>query len=175
MKTFGYPDGSERTLININVAIESTLTVAQGEFKYVADSVTEFSNVPHISGFAGDVNQVLLNLFVNAAHAIADRSSGIGIDAGEVGIRGLITVRTSADDEYVVVEVSDTGTGIPEDVKQRIFDPFFTTKEVGRGTGQGLSLSKGIVERHGGTLTFSTVLGQGTTFFVRLPVGIENL
>jgi signal transduction histidine kinase len=100
-------------------------------------------------------------LVVNAAHAIAD-----------TGRRGCIRVRTAHEGDSVVVAIGDTGTGIPEAIRERLFEPFFTTKEVGRGTGQGLALARTIVvERHGGTLTFETTVGEGTTFFVRLPVG----
>jgi signal transduction histidine kinase len=107
-----------------------------------------------------DLNQVFLNLIVNAADAIE-----------ETGRRGVIVVATALDGEDVVVSVSDTGAGIPDDVRPMIFDPFFTTKDVGRGSGQGLPLARGVVqEGHGGTLTMESVLGEGTTFSVRIPV-----
>ena len=109
----------------------------------------------------GSINQVFLNLIVNAAHAIAERGPE----------RGSITIRTVVDGADVVVSFADTGCGITDDVAARIFDPFFTTKEVGRGTGQGLAITRAlVVDRHGGTITFDTKLGEGTTFHVRLPI-----
>jgi len=110
-----------------------------------------------------DMNQVFLNLLVNAAHAIADVVK-------ETGKKGKIRVSTSLDVVTAVIAISDTGAGIPESIRDRIFDPFFTTKEVGRGTGQGLALARSVVDRHKGTLTFETELGRGTCFYVRLPI-----
>jgi two-component system NtrC family sensor kinase len=106
-----------------------------------------------------------LNLVVNAAHAIGD-------GAKDTPRRGLIRVQTQQRGDDVIISVSDDGCGIPEEIRGRIFDPFFTTKEVGRGTGQGLAIARTIIrEKHAGDLTFETRIGQGTTFFVRLPVG----
>jgi two-component system, NtrC family, sensor kinase len=111
-----------------------------------------------------DINQVLLNLIVNASHAIADI-------VGESAMRGAIHIRTWAEHEDALISVADTGGGIAAEIADRVFDPFFTTKEVGRGTGQGLAISRSIVvQRHVGSLTFDTQPGAGTTFFVRLPV-----
>jgi signal transduction histidine kinase len=112
----------------------------------------------------GQINQVVLNLVVNAAHAIADKVKG-------TTERGKITVRTSVEDHHVVIAIGDTGGGIPEEIQARIYDPFFTTKEVGRGTGQGLSIARNIIVKcHGGQLDFDTEVGKGTTFYVRLPL-----
>jgi signal transduction histidine kinase len=106
---------------------------------------------------------------VNAAHAIGDV-------VGKTGQRGVIRVRTYLEGSVVVIAISDTGTGIPETVRDRVFDPFFTTKEVGRGTGQGLALARGVVvDKHGGSLTFATEMGQGTTFFVRIPFDLSEV
>jgi signal transduction histidine kinase len=106
----------------------------------------------------------VLNLLVNASHAIADV-------VGTSGGKGRITVATRVDGDVVQIAIGDTGTGVPEGVRERIFDPFFTTKEVGRGSGQGLSLARSIVvDRHAGTITFDTEPGRGTTFYVRLPI-----
>ena len=117
-----------------------------------------------------DFNQVMLNLIVNAAHAIADAGSAGKADLGN-STTGTITVSTHAFGEYVEVRVQDTGTGIPLDVQDRIFDPFFTTKEVGKGTGQGLAIARSVVvDKHGGTLHFETEAGVGTTFVVQLPL-----
>ena len=111
-----------------------------------------------------DLNQVFLNLLVNAAHAIGDVVK-------QSGKKGKIRVRTAAEGKTVLVAISDTGCGIPEGIRNRIFDPFFTTKEVGRGTGQGLAIARSVVvERHKGSLSFESAVGEGTTFYVRLPI-----
>src|SRR5262249_41448930 len=122
-------------------------------------------NLPPVSCLPGELSQVILNLIVNAAHAIQDRLEAEGSG------RGLITVSTRHDGTEVEVRVSDTGCGIPEAIRPKIFDPFFTTKPVGKGTGQGLAIAHAvIVQKHGGTITFETEKDQGTTFIVRLPL-----
>jgi signal transduction histidine kinase len=151
-------------LADLNAAIANTLTIARNEYKYVADVETDFAELPPIRCHIGALNQVFLNLLVNAAHAIGDAPE-------KLGKRGTIRVRTRLEPEHVRIEIEDTGSGIPEAVRGRIFEPFFTTKEVGKGTGQGLTLAHGIVvKRHKGTLTFESEEGKGTTFFVRLPL-----
>jgi signal transduction histidine kinase len=131
--------------------------------------VTDFGELPPVMCDGGDMNQVFLNLVVNAAHAIVDANRGSAR-------RGTIGVRTVAEADEVLVSVSDTGTGIAPEVADRVYDPFFTTKDVGRGTGQGLAIARQIVvERHGGTITFQTQAGRGTTFHVRLPVAESAL
>ena len=166
MKEFAHPDQKEKVAANLNRALSSTLTVAKNEVKYVAEVVTDFQELPPVFCHLGDLNQVFLNLLVNAAHAIADV-------VGTSGERGLITVRSRCDGPDVVVEISDTGTGIPEEIRARIFDPFFTTKPVGKGTGQGLAIARSIVvDKHGGSISLESELGRGTTFVIRLP--IEN-
>ena len=164
MKEFSHVDRSaEKTPADLNKAIESTLIVSRSETKYVADVETDLGALPPVSCYLGDLNQVFLNLFVNAAHAMGDVMK-------VTGQKGRMIIKTWQDGDCVVVTVSDTGTGIPEGVRGKIFDPFFTTKEVGKGSGQGLALAHAIVvEKHGGTLTFETAMGQGTTFCVRLP------
>jgi PAS domain S-box-containing protein len=164
MKAFAHPDRGERSTADINTALLNTLTVATNELKYVAKVETELRNIPPIPCFLSDLNQVFLNLLVNAAHAIGDA-------VGQSGQRGTITVRTYVEKEEVVIAIGDTGTGIPPAVQSRIFEPFFTTKAVGKGTGQGLALARSVVvEQHGGSITFETALGKGTTFFIRLPL-----
>ena len=165
MKQFSHPDiGNEQSSVDLNASIQSTLTVARNEIKHVADVETELGELPMILGYAGDLNQVLLNLLVNAAHAIGDVME-------KTGERGRITVRTSVDGDHVVASIGDTGGGIPEAIRERVYDPFFTTKEVGKGTGQGLALARAIVvDKHHGELTFVSEIGVGTTFSVRLPV-----
>jgi PAS domain S-box-containing protein len=170
MKTFSHPGGQEKSLVNLTEAIETTITVARNEWKYVAEMVTEFEpELPQVSCLPGELNQVFLNLIINAAHAIGD---ALGDDATD---KGTITVGTRRNGEWAEIFVRDTGTGIPEHVRTRIFDPFFTTKEVGKGTGQGLAIARSVVvDKHGGTLECETEQGKGTTFFVRLPIDAER-
>jgi signal transduction histidine kinase len=165
MKAFGHPSGEQKAPADLNQAVRDTLIVANNAFKYVADVVTDLGELPPVWCHLGDINQVLLNLIVNASHAI---SAAVDSNGG----RGTITVRTSRDGAEVAIEVADTGVGIPPEIAERIFEPFFTTKEVGEGTGQGLSLAYSLVhDRHGGSIGFRTEPGRGTTFTVRLPVG----
>jgi signal transduction histidine kinase len=162
MREFGHPPTTEKGPVQLNDALRNTLVVAMNEYKYVSDVETDLGNLPPVICNGGDINQVFLNLIVNAAHSIQERGPA----------RGAIHIRTAVDGDDVVVSIADTGCGIPDDVAARIFDPFFTTKEVGRGTGQGLAITRAlVVDRHGGTITFDTELGRGTTFHVRLPIG----
>ena len=164
MKEFAHPDSTEMSSIDLNRAIASTITIATDEFKYVADVVEDFGELPNIVCHAGELNQAILNIIVNAAHAIGDTVAG-------TDRRGVITVRTVREVDQVVISVSDTGGGIPPAILERIFDPFFTTKEVGRGTGQGLAIARSvIVDKHHGTLKVESELGKGTTFLIRFPV-----
>jgi signal transduction histidine kinase len=142
------------------------MTVARNEWKYVADIVTDLDpNLPLLDCFAGEMNQVILNLLVNAAHAIGDKQ------AAAPGQKGTITLRTRSLDGQVELSIADTGCGIPEGIRAKIFDPFFTTKPVDKGTGQGLSIAHAVVvKKHGGALTFQTEVGKGTTFCIRLPL-----
>jgi PAS domain S-box-containing protein len=167
MKAFGHPSGENKALADLNEAVRNTLVVASNEVKYVAETVSDLGDLPLVSCHLGDINQVLLNLVVNAAHAVAAK-------VGDSGQRGTITVRTRHEGEDVVVEVSDTGAGIPPQIAERVFEPFFTTKEVGKGTGQGLALAYSlVVDRHGGSIGFHSPPGGGTTFTLRLPVGVS--
>ncbi len=164
MKEFSHPSSGEREPFDLNRAVEMTVTIARNEYKYVADLVLELGDLPPVQGFPDEVNQVILNLVVNAAHAMASANEG-------TDRRGTLTVRTRAEGDAVVLEVEDTGTGIPEGLRERIFEPFFTTKEVGKGTGQGLALAWRVVtEHHGGQIRVESEVGKGTTFMVRLPV-----
>lgn len=164
MKDFSHVDRRGMAAADLNQAIQSTLIVARNELKYVADIECNYGKLPQVVCSLGDLNQVFLNLLVNAAHAIGDVVKA-------TGRKGRIEVRTRQDGAWVELAISDTGTGIPEDIRDKVFDPFFTTKEVGRGTGQGLAIARSIVVgNHGGTLTFETELGSGTTFYVRIPV-----
>jgi PAS domain S-box-containing protein len=164
MKEFAHPESKELAAADLNRALLSTLTVARNELKYVADVETEFGDLPLVICNIGDLNQVFLNLLVNAAHAIDESMKGSGQ-------KGKIRVRTLSEGGTVLVTITDTGGGIPEAIRGRIFDPFFTTKEVGRGTGQGLAIARSVVvERHKGALTFESEMGKGTTFYIRLPI-----
>jgi two-component system, NtrC family, sensor kinase len=165
MKEFSHPGTKEKVPLDLNHAIQSTITVAQNEWKYVADVETELEpTLPHVSCLPGEFNQVILNLIVNAAHAIGDRARERN------GEKGKIRVQTARCDTGVEIRIADTGVGIPLDVRAKIFDPFFTTKEIGKGTGQGLAIARSvIVDKHRGSIDFETVLGEGTTFIVRLP------
>jgi signal transduction histidine kinase/CheY-like chemotaxis protein len=163
MKDFSHPGNETKMPVDLNRAIESTLTVCRNEWKYVAELETNLDpSLPLVSCLPGEINQVILNIVVNAAHAIADKTKG--------KIKGLIGIRTRCLSDKVEIRISDTGTGIPETARGRIFEPFFTTKEVGRGTGQGLAIARSvIVDKHHGEIAFETETGQGTTFILRLP------
>jgi PAS domain S-box-containing protein len=163
MKDFSHPGADGLAPADINRGIETTLAVARNEYKYYADLETDLEDLPMVECRAADLNQVFLNLLVNAAHAIRDK-----LEAG--GPRGVIRISTRLDDDVVEVRVSDTGTGIPEQVRERVFDQFFTTKQIGKGTGLGLFIARSVVvEKHRGTIEFETEPGVGTTFIVRIP------
>jgi len=165
MKEFSHP-AQDKTGLDLNRAIQSTITVARNEWKYVAEMHTGFDeSLPLVPCLPGEFNQVILNIIVNAAHAIGD-VVGDGADG-----RGQITVTTRHAGDFAEVRITDTGAGMSEDVRARIFDAFFTTKEVGRGTGQGLAIAYNvIVEKHGGTIDVESAPGAGTTFIICLPL-----
>lgn len=168
MKAFSHPGSSEKSAENINRAIETTITVAKNEWKYVADAVTRFDDtLPPVPCLLGEFNQAILNLLINAAHAI-------GSVVTEDSPKGVITITTKREEEFCLISIHDTGHGIPDEIKSRIFEPFFTTKPLGKGTGQGLSLAHAtVVKRHQGQIWFESESGQGTTFFIRLPLQVE--
>ena len=165
MKEFSHPGAVEKVPLDINRAIESTVLVSRNEWKYVADLHTELeADLPPVVCVPGEFNQVVLNLIVNAAHSVAD----VVRDKGQ---KGSIVVSTHHDGGWAEVRVKDSGTGIPEEIQANIFNPFFTTKGVGKGTGQGLAIAYGvIVRKHGGTISFDTAMGAGSTFKIRLPI-----
>ena len=169
MKDFSHPGTKEKIDLDLNRAIDSTITVARNEWKYVADLETDYdSSLTKVSCLPGEFNQVILILIVNAAHAIADVIEKSGEKSGPE--KGRIKVQTRKCPEWDEVRIQDTGSGIPEKIQARIFDPFFTTKEIGKGTGQGLAIARSvIVDKHGGTIHFETEQGKGTTFVIRLP------
>ncbi len=161
MKAFSYKDQDRPLDADLNDAVRTTVTVARNEIKYVADVLLDLGELPPVRCHIGDLNQVFLNLLVNATDAIET-----------TGRRGTIRVATSTDGPDVVVDIADDGPGIPEQLRDRIFEPFFTTKGVGRGTGQGLALARAVVQdRHGGRIELETSEGVGTRFRLRLPVG----
>jgi PAS domain S-box-containing protein len=163
MKEFSHPDSTEQAAADINHALTTMLTVSRNEYKYAANVTTQLGELPAVICNIGELNQVFLNLIVNAAHAIGDSRQ----DAST----GRITITTRHDGECVEVLIADNGCGIAAENLEKIFDPFYTTKEVGRGTGQGLSLARTIiVDRHDGSIDVHSRLGSGTTFVVRLPL-----
>jgi two-component system, NtrC family, sensor kinase len=164
MKEFAYADQGTQTAANLNRAIESTLVVSSNEYKYVADMHTELGELPPVVCQLGELNQVFLNIVVNAAHAIEAKVRG-------TEQRGTIRITTAVDHEDVVIEIADDGCGIPTEIIDKVFDPFFTTKEIGKGTGQGLAIARSvIVDKHRGALTVASTPNAGTTFTIRLPI-----
>ncbi len=166
MKEFSHPGTGEKVAIDLNRAVESTITVARNEWKYVAEMVTDFDpDLPMVVCLPDQITQAVLNLIVNSAHAIKETGAGISGDLGR------ITISTRQDKDWAELQVSDTGAGIAKENHNRIFEPFFTTKEVGKGTGQGLAITHdAIVNKHGGTIDFTSEPGKGTTFTIRLPI-----
>jgi signal transduction histidine kinase len=164
MKDFSHPGKDDKQKIDINKAIENTSIVARNEWKYLAELAFDFAtDLPLVNCFPGEVNQVILNMIVNACHAIEDVTMGKS--------KGHILITTQQSEENVIIKIEDNGAGMDESVSQRVFDPFFTTKEVGKGTGQGLSLAYSvIVEQHAGKISVESTVGSGTTFVISLPI-----
>ncbi|MEO6777225.1 MAG: ATP-binding protein [Kofleriaceae bacterium] len=166
MKMFAHPAQSARSLVDLRQSIESALVIAAGEYKHVADVERALDDLPPVMCFAGELHQAILNIIVNAAHAVGDAVAG-------TDRRGTIRIGLTSTAGAVVITIADTGTGIPEHARARIFDQFYTTKPVGKGTGQGLALAHAIiVDKHHGSLRFDTELGLGTTFTLSIPVGV---
>lgn len=167
LKEFSHPGTSEKASADLNHAIESTITVAASTWKHVATVETGLDpTLPPVECHVSEINQVVLNLVVNAAHAIA-----AVVKSTPQAPHGIIRVETGVVEDHVEIRVSDNGSGIPENIRHRLFEPFFTTKAVGHGTGQGLMLARSIVvDRHHGSISFSSEAGKGTTFVVRLPI-----
>jgi PAS domain S-box-containing protein len=167
MKQFSHPGTEEKVYTDLNKAIQNTITISRNEWKYVADMSTDFDiSLPLIPCLPGEFNQVILNMIINSAHAVADSPDVAS------GKKGLIKITTRRNAPWAEIHISDTGLGIPVAIRDKIFDPFFTTKEVGKGSGQGLAISHSvIVTKHGGTIDFETEINQGTTMIIRLPMG----
>jgi two-component system, NtrC family, sensor kinase len=165
MRAFAHSSSDTPSLIDVNEEIRTTVSVAVNEYKYVADVSTTLGQVPLVVGAEGEIAQALLNLIVNAAHAIAEVHAA-------TAERGEIAIATESDERWVTITIADTGGGIPAEIAERVFDPFFTTKEVGRGSGQGLGIARSIVQRHHGTIGFEVRPGEGTTFKIQLPINV---
>ncbi len=163
LKEFAHPDTGKMSEVDLNKAVQSTLNIAKHEYKLIAELETDFAALPPVMCYLGELNQVVLNIVVNASHAIDDVVK-------RTGKRGSLRVRTVIEDEDVVISITDSGGGIPVEIRERIFDPFFTTKGVGKGTGQGLAIARSVIDKHGGRLTFECDMGVGTTFLIRLPL-----
>ena len=163
MKEFAHPASQEQVAADLNHAIETTLLVARNEYKYVARVELQLGSLPQVICNIGELNQVFLNLIVNSAHAVHE--SGRDLSSG------LISIRTSHNEDFVDVEIEDNGCGIPPENLDRIFDPFFTTKEIGKGTGQGLAIAHNIVvDKHAGQFLVQSEPGKGTRMTIRIPV-----
>lgn len=171
MKNFAHPGTETKQLNDINKSIQSTCVVSRNVWKYVSKLDLQLDpQLPMVNCTPGEINQVILNLIVNAAHAIEDKQKITGDDS-----LGLITIHTRVVESSVCIEITDTGNGIPESIRQRIYDPFTTTKQVGRGTGQGLAIARTvIVDKHQGKISFQTQEGVGTTFSILLPIDLET-
>jgi two-component system NtrC family sensor kinase len=169
MRRFSHTGGGEREQVDLNEALDATLTIVQNQIKHIADVQTDYqTNLPRLECYADEMNQVFLNLIVNATHAIREASKK------QARERGKLTIRTRQIDDDVQIEIQDNGTGIPLPACARIFEPFFTTKQVGEGTGQGLAICHDIVVRkHHGNIWFDTELDRGTTFFIRIPIQFD--
>ncbi|HEV7558121.1 MAG TPA: ATP-binding protein, partial [Kofleriaceae bacterium] len=162
MKAFSQPDRTDKANGDINAGLIATLELARNEYKYVADVTTDLGDLPPVVCHIGELNQAFFNINVNAGQAIAD--------VIPEGGRGAIAVRTWVDGDEIKISISDTGAGIPDDIRDRIFDPFFTTKDVGKGTGQGLALARSvIVDKHEGRIEVDSAVGRGTTFTLTVP------
>jgi two-component system NtrC family sensor kinase len=161
LKDFSHADTSdEPQWANLHTGIDSTLNIVWNEIKYKAEVNKAYGDIPDIQCLPSELNQVFMNMLVNAAHAIEER--------------GVISIRTGQEGDQVWVEIADSGKGIEEANIKRIFDPFFTTKPVGKGTGLGLSLSYSIVQKHHGRIDVSSEVGKGTVFRIWLPIAQEG-
>ncbi len=171
MKKFSHPGSKDSQDVDINDVINVTVTVARNEWKYVSEVKLDLSpEIPQISCLSAEISQVILNILVNAAHAIEEK-------LGETPEKekGTITIKTYLQHPWIVITISDTGIGMPQAIVDKIFDPFFTTKSVGKGTGQGLAITYDvIVNKHNGKIMVTTAPGEGTTFTIKLPLNSEE-
>ncbi|MGI9505593.1 MAG: sensor histidine kinase, partial [Geminicoccaceae bacterium] len=167
-KQFAHPGSQEHQEFDVNQTIESTIEVARGQWKYIAELETDFADdLPTLTGHLGEFNQIILNLIVNAAQAIEESSKCVG---------GFIQVRTTFDNHTLSVDVSDNGCGVPKSIQDRIFEPFFTTKDVGKGTGQGLALCYRIMNQgFKGSVDVRSNEGKRATFSLHFPIEMSRL
>jgi len=156
LKCFSRVDDDSQKEADINECLESTLNIVWNELKYTCEVHKEYGELPRTKCYANQLNQVFMNLLVNAGHAIEEK--------------GDIHIKSWADDSYIYVSVTDNGCGIPPDIADRIFEPFFTTKEAGKGTGLGMSISHDIIQKHNGEISFTSEVGKGSCFTVKLPI-----
>jgi signal transduction histidine kinase len=163
MKRFSHASSSEMAPADLGEAIATTVAVCRNEYKYVADVALDLGELPLVTCNAGEMNQVFLNLVINAAQAIEEQR-------GRDGERGTITIRTRRHGDRALIEIADDGPGIPAELQDRIYEPFFTTKEIGRGTGQGLALARTTIDKHAGSIECKSAPGNGTTFRIWLPI-----
>lgn len=167
MKDFSHPGMESKVHVDLNHAIESTLIISHNEWKYIAEVETDYDpNLPSVPCFPSEFNQVVLNLVVNAAHAIQEAR-----EKGNPDLKGRIQITTRKEGQEAIIRIGDNGSGIPEHARQKIFEPFFTTKPIGKGTGQGLAIAHSvIVDKHKGRLSFESIVGKGTLFTIVLPL-----
>ena len=161
LKSFSRVDEAQASYVDLNDCLETTITIAWNELKYKTTLQRDYGELPQVRCLAQQLNQVFLNILVNAAHAIEKQ--------------GEVAIVTRSLGDRVTVAISDTGCGIPQEIQNRIFEPFFTTKEVGKGTGLGLSISYDIIKKHGGSIEVASTQGCGTTFTITLPIeGVQG-
>ena len=160
LKDFAHPGEDKLHRTDINHGIEQTLNMVNNEIKYVATVNKEFADIPLVECYPRQINQVFMNILVNAAQAIEKK--------------GIINISTKAENNFVEIKISDTGSGISEKNLSKIFDPFFTTKEVGKGTGLGMNIAYNIIKKHNGSIDIQSTVGKGTTFIIKLPVTFKE-
>ncbi len=165
MKEFSHPGKAGSAPADLNQALRTTLTVSRNEYRHLADVETDLQELPPVWCQLGDLNQVFLNLIVNAAHAIEEAGRG----------KGVIRIVSRVAHGAVTISIGDNGSGMPDSIRDRIFDPFFTTKPIGKGTGQGLAIVRSVVEQHAGEIHVDSLPGRGTTFTIRIPVDARGL
>ncbi len=164
LEEFSRPDQNAKSSCDMNQTVQSTLVVASNNYSHVAELETHFGELPPVTCYVAEVRQAVHNLIANAVDAISEVFK-------MTGVKGRLTVSTYRENDHAIISIADTGAGIPEAIRQKIFDPFFTTKVVGQGIGQGLTIASNIIVRkHGGSVSFQSDPGMGTTFTVRLPI-----
>lgn len=169
LKSFAHPGSAEKSPTDLSEIITSTTAISRNEWRYVADLNLDGLDpkLGMVPALAGPLKQVILNMIVNAAHAIEPVND-------KSGNKGLISISTESDDTHAMIHITDTGTGIPDEIRDRILEPFFTTKDVGKGSGQGLAIAQSIIDKHDGVLLIDSELGKGTTFTIKLPLATDK-